>query len=136
MKINFTWKQDYSVGDRYIDLQHRKLFKLANAIPEVLGERDVKDTIMQLYEYTRAHFTAEEAMMQQADYPKLDEHRKQHENLIAKLNLVSKQDFSSADAVFRFKKFVYSWLVEHIMKQDMAYCRFNAHLSEKASPCF
>ena len=81
MSIQFVWKDKYSVGDLEIDKQHKGLFELGNELPEVSGEQDVKPIIMQLFKYTREHFSAEEEMMNRIGFTYLAKHKKLHGGL-------------------------------------------------------
>ncbi len=125
MAINFVWEDAYTVGDEEIDGQHQRMFRLANELPEVLDVPLVKRRIMDLYRHTREHFEAEEAMMKRIGYPALEEHRELHIDLVTRLNAVSSGSFESARAVCDFKKFVYDWVLDHIMCRDKEYFRFS-----------
>lgn len=124
MSVQFVWDDSYSVGREDIDNQHKRMFNLANQLPEEPGKARVKMTIMDLYKHTREHFEAEEAMMKQIGYPKLDEHRELHNEFISKLNDVSVQSFDNDQSVFAFKKLLYDWLIDHILHHDKNYFRF------------
>jgi len=124
MAIDFVWEDAYTVGDEEIDGQHQRMFRLANELPEVLDVPLVKRRIMDLYRHTREHFEAEEAMMKRIGYPGLDDHRELHIDLVTRLNAVSSGSFESARAVCDFKRFVYDWVLDHIMCRDKDYFRF------------
>lgn len=124
MSIKFTWEESYSGGIEEIDNQHRRMFDLANAIDSRLDKSQIKRTVLDLYIYTRQHFKLEEAMMKAQNYPKYEDHMKLHENLITLLNEKSAHIYDSDEAVFSFKKFVYGWLIEHILNKDMDFFHF------------
>ena len=125
MSIQFVWENKYSVGNPIIDKQHKEMFKLGNDLPEVLSAQEIKPIIMGLYKYTREHFSMEEEMMKSIGFPLLAEHKILHEELISKLNEISSLSFETDKAVLSFKKFVYGWLIEHIMYQDIQYFKFS-----------
>lgn len=125
MPLRFSWDESYSVGNEMIDAQHQHLFSLVNALGDEITEQAVKQVIMELYKYTRIHFTAEERLMRAGAFPLLSEHKLLHDNLIDQLNTISRQDFSKEEAVFDLRKFVFTWLVNHILEEDM---RYAAHL--------
>ena len=124
MSIQFKWENKYSVGNSKIDKQHKEMFKLGNGLPEVLDAQEIKPIIMRLYKYTREHFSLEEEMMKSIKFPLLAEHITLHEDLISKLNEISSSPFNSDKEVLRFKQFVYGWLIEHILSEDMKYFKF------------
>ncbi|MCD6535131.1 MAG: hemerythrin family protein [Deltaproteobacteria bacterium] len=125
MNIQFVWKDSYSVGDSEIDEQHKGLFKLGNELPEVLGEQDVKPIIMQLFKYTREHFSAEEEMMNRIGFPYLAEHKILHDDLITNLSEVSSQELDTDAAIYGFKQFVKKWLLDHVLIEDNKYFQFS-----------
>jgi hemerythrin len=104
------------------------MFERANALKEDLTEKQVRKIVMELYRYTREHFTEEEKMMQVSGYPKRKEHIRLHNELITRLNAVSNQPFDNNEAIWVFKKFVYDWLTEHILYHDKDYFRFRENL--------
>jgi hemerythrin len=124
MSIQFIWEDKYSVGDPVIDQQHMGMFELANQLPEVCDSSDVKPIIMKLYKYVHAHFSAEEEMMKSIGFPQLAEHKLLHEDLITQLNDLSSQPLDTDEAVYGFKKFVYNWLIDHILEEDNKYFLF------------
>ena len=74
MSVQFIWKDNYSVGNPEIDDQHRDLFNLCNQLSESLTEKECKFIIMKLFKYTRLHFTAEEKLMKDLEFPLFVEH--------------------------------------------------------------
>ena len=119
--MRIEWEEKYSVGNKEIDDQHKKLFNLANTI-ELAEKSHVTKIIMGLYKYTMRHFTAEEKMMEKSGYPYLSEHKKLHDNLITKLNDISERADMGRDIdMEKLKVFVFEWLTDHILKQDKDY---------------
>ena len=124
MPVTFIWDDSYSVGRNDIDAQHKRLFELGNTLPEELDTQTWRRVIMELYKYTRIHFSAEEQMMLEIGYPLRAEHCELHEDLISQLAEVSAQSDPSASAAIAFKDFFKRWIVEHIQTQDLDYFRF------------
>ena len=83
-----------------------------------------KKLLLVLHKYTGEHFNSEENLMQQIGYPKLDEHREIHTQMIEKLSEISMQPLDSEESLYKVKKFFYDWLIDHIMHQDKDYIRF------------
>ena len=125
MTIRFEWDEFYSVGNSDIDNQHKFVFNSANSLPEDLFKKDINRIIMTFFKHTRKHFAAEEKMMVEIEYPKISEHRELHNELVTKLNKISKSSFESDDDVYVFKKFIYDWIIDHILIHDKDYFRFN-----------
>ncbi len=124
MPIQFVWDVRYEVGHPDIDRQHRELFDLANALPEELTPVAGGKVIMALFRHINSHFALEEEKMRMIGYPKLVEHQEQHNALIEKLDKACGEPLDTDESVFFFKKFVYDWVIEHIMFQDRGYFRY------------
>ncbi len=121
MPVKFSWDSAYSVGDELIDSQHQHLFSLANTLGRDIQEQKVREVVKELYKYTQFHFSTEEQLMRSMAYPLLEEHCTLHEDLVSELNELSQQDLSSQESVSTIQKFVFNWLVNHILQEDMRY---------------
>lgn len=124
MSVIFTWEERYSVGVGEIDAQHKRMFELANSIDSRVSEDQIKRTVVDLYKYTREHFDSEETLMKGLNYSKYGDHVALHENLITLLNEKSARIYDSEEALFAFKKFVYDWLIDHILSKDIDFFDF------------
>lgn len=133
MSVHFNWSDSYVVGNDEIDEQHEEMFRLANSLAEHLDAPLIKRTIMDLYKHAREHFTAEEQMMKDTGYPRLEQHRRSHDGLITRLNDISAQSFDSDESVFAFKRFIYHWLIDHIMHQDKDFFQFAQQQAAKTA---
>ncbi len=128
-----TWDTSYSVNVKKCDAEHQKLFDLINQLHEAMkmrmGQSIVVDTVNELEKYTQTHFRAEEALLQRAQYPKLDEHRLQHQKFIAQVKEFKADldagNLGSSIAVLTFLK---DWLAEHIKQTDKMY---SGHLNSQ-----
>jgi len=128
-----TWDTSYSVKVKSCDAEHQKLFDLINQLHEAMklrmGQTIVAETVNELEKYTQTHFRAEEALMQRAQYPKLDEHRFQHQKFVTQVkqfkNDLDAGNLGSSIAVLTFLK---DWLAEHIKQTDKMYSEhLNSH---------
>ena len=75
---------------------------------------------MDLYDYMKTHFAHEEKFMAEINYPKIDEHKKLHREIISKINDFVKQlptmDISSFEK--ELAKIIDLALVHHIIQED------------------
>ncbi len=124
MSVEFEWSDSYSVGNGLVDSQHKKMFKMVNTLSNNITAREISSLIMELYKYTRYHFSAEEQLMKDEDFEDLVEHKRYHENLISDLNEISIQKFDDEKIIHEFKKFFYNWLIDHIMHKDKKFFDF------------
>ncbi|PLX49904.1 MAG: hemerythrin [Desulfobulbaceae bacterium] len=125
----FTWKDEYSVGIREIDDQHKKLVAMINELHQALANgkgRDVLGNILQqLIDYTGYHFSSEERLMEKYDYPDYVDHKQIHARLTDKV-LELQKEFESSDVKrsIEVARFLQDWLNKHILQTDKAFGPF------------
>ncbi|EIB36956.1 hypothetical protein cje133_06265 [Campylobacter jejuni subsp. jejuni LMG 23357] len=78
-KLISTWNEKYSIHDTMIDIQHQKLFELADkvesAVYKFVKREELKEILIELFNYMKEHFNNEEQYMQEIHYPCLNEHK-------------------------------------------------------------
>ena len=123
------WKDEYSVGIDSIDQQHKKLLNLINqlqtAVDYSTGEQFEREALDELVDYTKTHFTYEEGLMRDNDYPDFEPHKAQHEKMFEKVREVlaeyeQDQDTAMANAA----EYLKDWLINHINGTDKQYSSF------------
>ena len=123
------WKDEYSVGIDSIDQQHKKLLNLINqlqtAVDYSTGDQFEREALDELVEYTKTHFTYEEGLMRDNDYPDFEPHKLQHEKMFEKVREVlaeyeQDQDTAMTNAVDYLK----DWLINHINGTDKEYSSY------------
>lgn len=116
-----TWRPEYSVGVKALDMEHRKIIAMINDLEEARSfERQAvgRDVINRIAVYVDRHFRAEEDAMRSAGYPRLEQHMQSHDAFTRKvLNLRGRADLD----VEELRTLLMNWLVEHIMKADQDY---------------
>jgi len=126
-----TWTPKMSVGIAKIDKQHQGLFDIMNQLHEGMLQGRGKDVlgaaITNLSQYTKVHFSEEEALLRLHSYPKLPEHLKLHESFRQKLAELDNQ-FKAGTAALAVSTldFLRDWLSKHIMVVDAQYKDFLA----------
>lgn len=84
-----TWNHDCSVEIRAIDDQHGILMDTINdlrlAFMHGCGREQAGALFQRLMELTRMHFSYEEALMQEADYPGPLSHRAEHQRMCSEM---------------------------------------------------
>ena len=118
---------EYLTGIGSIDEQHRKLFEIigrAYTLVESEFMIDKYDDIMgildELEEYTAVHFSDEEEYMEKINYPYINAQKRAHNIFMGKLE---DKEFGEADEdqqeyLTDLLDFLFSWLVNHILKMD------------------
>lgn len=118
----FAWNAKYSIGSAQIDAEHQELLALANEVAAFAGRGEklerIKVAIVALYDYVKIHFQHEEEYMVQLGYPQYEEHKKLHEEIIAGMNDIMKHSGNLDALVYKFKRLMNSWVLEHIMNED------------------
>ncbi len=125
----FVWKEEYSVGIRKFDEQHKRIVGFLNELYEAMkggkGKEALGEVLNGLVEYTRSHFLAEESLMRLYNYPGLDEHRAKHEKMAKHVAaLVGKYESGELTSPIQITNFLKDWLGKHIMQTDNAYGPF------------
>jgi len=119
----FNWKEDYSVSVPSIDAQHKKLIGYINQLYDSMkignGNKAIAEVLEGLTLYTVIHFHAEEQLMIQFKYYNYPSHKKQHEDLIKRVDDFKKQ-FTQENhkIIFELAEFLKKWLINHIAVTD------------------
>lgn len=125
----YEMKPEYYTGIELIDEEHQKLFDYANEAYELLREDftpDKYDNIAKiledLREYTKKHFSDEEAYMESIQYKRLFTQKIQHQQFIEKLDQFDLAQVSESDnqdsRIQEILDFLTNWLVDHILHVD------------------
>ncbi|MCF6335567.1 MAG: bacteriohemerythrin [Spirochaetales bacterium] len=128
-----SWNDSYSIGIPELDKEHRKLINLINTFLSAIHTNDedltIKSTFDNLIEYTREHFSNEEAFMVLHKYPGLRDHKKEHLKLTKEV-LQLNQDKSY---IFpeNIADFLISWLTNHILESDKKYSEYILKVNSK-----
>lgn len=126
----FEWKDEYSVGVPEIDLQHKKLFLMGQAMSDLVSNHDGQDIydelnamFLELIDYTKYHFEAEEAFMAKVNFDKLEEHKIEHTKFVDKLMSydLSAIDEDQTGFAIKLLKTVATWIFKHITGDDFLY---------------
>lgn len=124
------WSEELSVGIDSIDQQHKVLIGLINDLNSAMaiGEANemIGDILLKLTEYTRYHFSYEEKLFEQHDYPSTARHKRHHSDLIDQISAL-KERFEtelSGSVGLEIMQFLKNWLTNHIMKTDKAYSEY------------
>jgi hemerythrin-like metal-binding protein len=123
------WKEEYSVGIKQLDDDHKQLILLLNrfltAYEYHTGEAFERGALKDLSDYTKYHFENEEALMEKHGFPGLDEHKEQHDSMIAVVGQFQKDyELRGHEALQGVANYLYAWLINHINGTDKQYSSF------------
>jgi len=129
----FEWDKKYSTKVQEFDNDHKKLFKLFNGVyqqvfkcEDLEEERNLtKQTLVELLEYVKYHFTAEEDLMVKFNYSEYVAHKKEHTYYINEVNKFVEQHKKGTVALsFPTFMFLKDWITKHILGRDKEYGQF------------
>lgn len=123
------WTDDYSVGVKTMDEQHKRLIDLINEYYEGIMQKKNKEALAKmmqgLLDYTKYHFGDEEKLMLQSGYAKLPAQKNQHEHFVNTIRDYQKRiDEGKMLLSIEITGFLKDWLVRHIQGEDKAYGPF------------
>ena len=120
------WDNSMDTGIELIDDDHKTLIKLINQLQNAtqynVDDKSI-DTIMdKLINYTKYHFDREEFLMRNNNYPDYENHKKLHEDMIAKMaECMKKYKDDPNHTIDDALNFLTNWLIKHIKGNDREY---------------
>ena len=122
----FAWSPELATGNANIDNQHQQLFAAAddlfNACQLERERQEVGKTLVFLMEYVKQHFTDEEALQEEHEYPDLFAHKQAHAAFAERVKLLIKRLFQDG-VTDEFISDVYisigEWLLNHVRNDDL-----------------
>ncbi len=125
-----VWRDQMSVANHLIDMDHRLLLCKINLIELALqvpgeGMINLRLALEELEAYTEVHFDREERLQIAISYPKYGDHKRQHQELVNRLQEIKTQILGIDDAsqlagrAPKLSKLLRDWLLEHVLKEDM-----------------
>ncbi len=128
--INVEWDKKFEVGHERIDFEHKiflNLIRDASRLPERQVSR--KRVLMHLDEvkkYAVFHFTSEENIMFDVDYPDIDPHHKEHQMLLALLDSRVHEYRVDEIGLDQVVEFLFEWFALHTTQVDTRLARYIA----------
>lgn len=125
-----SWTEEYSVGVKKIDEQHKHLFDMINEAHDSAGSVSDEEVLNKLIagmdEFANTHFAMEEGLMEKHGYPKTDEHKRQHNDFRMRTMITKTMQPGEGAELNAIKVFQYlaDWLNDHILEIDMEMADF------------
>ena len=120
------WEDKFSVGISEIDDEHRGLIGILNKAVIANGHDDntveTLELLGDIIEYSRKHFSTEEAYMLKFKFPEYQLHKKEHLDF-TDMTIRNYHDFISGDYQIanEILEYLKQWLVNHILVTDKKY---------------
>ncbi len=117
----FKWNSSFSVGNEDIDEEHKELFRIIHSLDYNNSEEKINTVLDDLLDYISYHFSAEEALMNAANFEHYNKHMKLHKEFIKRVTEAisdfSMGHFNKND----LRNFLNDWLLNHIKGEDSKY---------------
>lgn len=124
-----VWRETYSVGIQKIDDQHKVLISIINELYEAHKQGTSQTVIVEVLEklinYTNYHFSMEEDLFTQYDYPQQKDHVDEHKYFVGQVADL-KQESRKGNLLLSLKTidFLKDWTINHILGTDMDFSSF------------
>ena len=127
-----VWDDRFAVGVKQFDEDHQVLVGLLNRAYDDFDNgathESVDSILEELVDYATYHFAAEEQWMQKQLYPRLDEHRAEHDRFSKRVVEMLGSYPHNNKLLIKVMIFLNNWLINHILNSDAGYGRYNATL--------
>jgi hemerythrin len=121
----YLWDGSLETGHEKIDKQHKQLVEALNSIIEASrqgkGQEEIFKTLDFLTGYTIMHFSTEEKLQVQYDYPDYLVHKRYHDEFkitVGKLTERLKQEGPTGEMIGMVTTAIGDWLLNHIKGDD------------------
>jgi len=126
-----TLSKDMEVGVAEIDAQHKELVDRLNTLTamghDAVSDEETKKTIDMVGEYILKHFTDEEKLQRQNNYPEYETHKKLHQHYVDEFKKL-KEEFNANGHSLKFtmdlNNSLINWIVKHIKSADVEFGKF------------
>jgi len=120
----FEFDQSLQLGIEAIDTQHKRFIGYINDVWDALERGDGHDEYLfilnQLMDYAMEHFSFEEALMREHQYPGYADHKKNHDSTAEQLFEFDMRLLADNPSESRaFVQFLQDWLQNHIKVVDI-----------------
>jgi len=117
------WSEEFATGIETLDAQHRLLFEtLDNLEQSIRGGRShpmLRQTLLEVDNYIKEHFIAEEELFLKYEFPKTKEHVAAHRQFAEEiLAFYPRIEQDRLDALV-MSEYLRIWILTHVMKMDM-----------------
>jgi hemerythrin len=122
--MSLLWRDQFSVGNDLIDMDHKHLIEIINKAEINLktnSRSEFNALLEELSRYSKTHFEREELLAKAVDYPGSGQLHESHTFLVANLEQFKKDVGAewSEEAIAKFTTFLRDWLIKHVIKEDL-----------------
>lgn len=124
--MGLVWREQLSVGNDAIDSDHRYLIDIINRVEQGMiakNRQSLAAALDSLSRYSLEHFAREEKIAKAAGYQQVPDLNQSHTALSRQLDQVKTEIGQmqewSPEAADRFVTLLRSWLIDHVVKEDL-----------------
>jgi hemerythrin len=134
---HIVWTDDLNTGISVIDKQHHRIVEYINNLYDIRDTHDreqLGNVLQELVDYTLSHFSFEESLMEEAQYPFINGHKKVHDMFTRRVGEFMKRFESGEDITDELLITLRSWLINHIKTDDNDYAdavKTSMHLQDE-----
>lgn len=122
------WSECISLGIPDMDRQHEGFFDLINQVSRGLLARQppsaIEGVIADMEAYARAHFSAEEALMERHAFPGLADHLESHAQFVVQVEQLGEKVAAGESVGLEMLRYLSDWWSFHIGMADRQYADF------------
>ena len=117
----FAWNETLSTGNDTLDMEHKHLLSIMIHFMESVERGNVTsmtDMISYLSSYVFDHFSLEERLMLNTNYPGFNEHRDDHSHYVKYVARLRQEMFITPKLIDEVTKELSTWFSNHILNVD------------------
>ena len=120
------WEERLNTGISVVDGQHKRIVAYINQLykathTENKDEVMIKNTMIELIDYTISHFAFEESLLEDVGYEDLIEHKRSHDKFCDEIFNFRDRLVDGEDIAEHLLKVLRGWLFGHILHDDKQY---------------
>lgn len=122
----YQWTKDLETGNATIDSEHKELIQAVNTLLEACakgkGRAEIQDTLRFLKDYVSRHFSHEEKLQLESQYPDYANHKRYHEGFkktVQEIATEYEQGGATIPLVAKVNQSIAGWLINHIKREDV-----------------
>lgn len=123
--MRFGWTRDLETGNPQIDAEHKQLIQAINRLLQACAAGNqgeaLQETLSFLLQYTKTHFSHEEALQRQYHYPDYPNHLGYHQAFIPVVEEIAARlsaEGPTEQLVRELNQRLGGWLLNHIKTED------------------
>jgi hemerythrin-like metal-binding protein len=127
--MTLEWQDEYTVGVKELDDQHRSLLTMINKLlveqGEIYNAAKFPKALSALIHYAYTHFATEERHLLQVHFPSLEEHIKEHIEFIMKtVGFALRIENNGDELRNELLHYLKGWYSHHVLGTDRTYISY------------